>query len=71
MQLFRQLRIVVVKELLGFFPTECTNGTYGNGCQQRCGHCKDLKQCHHVNGTCLDGCGPGYDGEFCSLGMVN
>nr|XP_022308872.1 uncharacterized protein LOC111114722 isoform X2 [Crassostrea virginica] len=46
---------------------ECTNGTYGNGCQQRCGHCKDLKQCHHVNGTCLDGCGPGYEGEFCSL----
>ncbi|XP_078329800.1 uncharacterized protein LOC144624230 [Crassostrea virginica] len=44
---------------------ECQDGKYGDGCQMDCGRCRDLKQCHHVNGTCLSGCEQGYIGEKC------
>lgn len=44
---------------------ECPDGKYGDGCRMDCGHCTDLKQCHHVNGTCLRGCAIGYIGDEC------
>nr|XP_022308883.1 multiple epidermal growth factor-like domains protein 10 [Crassostrea virginica] len=44
---------------------ECPNGYYGDECKQACGHCKDLSQCHHVNGTCLNGCKAGYKEQNC------
>ncbi|XP_078329798.1 uncharacterized protein LOC144624229 isoform X3 [Crassostrea virginica] len=44
---------------------ECQDGKYGDGCQMDCGRCRNLKQCHHVNGTCLSGCEQGYIGEKC------
>ena len=30
----------------------------------------DDQQCHHVNGTCLEGCDVGYEGEMCVDGTV-
>lgn len=31
-----------------------------------CGHCHDSQQCHHINGTCLNGCASGYKGVKCT-----
>lgn len=47
---------------------ECTNNKYGDGCQTNCGHCLNMSQCHHINGTCFDGCDPGYEGQKCNQG---
>ena len=49
--------------------TECVDGFYGDGCRNTCGHCTDMTQCHHVTGTCLEGCNPGYMGNDCMQGM--
>ena len=46
----------------------CENGTYGNDCNNTCGHCTDKGSCFHTNGTCLVGCDPGYVGELCKTG---
>ncbi|XP_065928515.1 multiple epidermal growth factor-like domains protein 10 isoform X6 [Magallana gigas] len=43
----------------------CSRGYYGAECQQECGHCRDVTQCVHTNGSCLTGCEVGYDGETC------
>ena len=45
----------------------CENGTYGQECANTCGQCID-DFCFHTNGTCLNGCGPGYVGELCKTG---
>lgn len=45
---------------------ECNDGMFGDLRQSQCGHCLDLSKCHHVNGTCLDGCKPGYISKFCN-----
>jgi hypothetical protein len=47
---------------------ECDGKKYGAGCQDNCGDCLDYKQCHHINGSCLDGCDIGYVGDFCKTG---
>lgn len=39
---------------------------YGEHCSKLCGKCRDLKQCNHINGTCLHGCEVGYDGQTCT-----
>ncbi|XP_056002087.1 uncharacterized protein LOC125661665 isoform X2 [Ostrea edulis] len=44
---------------------ECDSRKYGEGCQYECGNCKDMGQCHHINGTCLDGCEAGFKGGKC------
>lgn len=49
------------------YDTACSNGTFGNDCTELCGHCKNYTYCHHINGSCLDGCKPGYIGDFCNL----
>nr|XP_022306415.1 platelet endothelial aggregation receptor 1-like isoform X2 [Crassostrea virginica] len=46
-------------------PWKCAVGFYGDGCQKQCRHCINMMQCHHVNGTCLGGCEPGYKGDNC------
>lgn len=52
-----------------FFIVECIAGYYGIECKSKCvGHCKDNKQCNHVNGTCDDGCKVGYTGSNCTEG---
>lgn len=48
---------------------ECTAGYFGLECKSKCvGHCKDNKQCNHINGTCVDGCKDGYTGSNCTEG---
>lgn len=51
-----------------FFVSECLDQTYGQECQQICGNCKNKEPCHHVNGSCPDGCDNGYYGNKCNLG---
>lgn len=50
--------------------TVCQNGKFGSNCLQSCGKCKGGSRCHHVNGSCFNGCSPGYNGTLCMDGMV-
>ena len=43
----------------------CEKGTYGQNCDEKCGNCVDLDDCNRINGTCLNGCSPGYFGALC------
>ena len=49
-----------------FFLVGCSNMTFGQDCNNTCGHCLNNDVCHHVNGTCLRGCNPGYHGDLCA-----
>lgn len=42
---------------------------YGPVCSQICGACINSTQCHHINGSCLQGCDPGYRGQKCDEGL--
>ena len=46
----------------------CNFGSYGLSCKNVCGHCLDEQTCDHTNGTCLNGCDPGYFGDLCITG---
>lgn len=47
---------------------DCDEGRYGMHCQYNCSrHCREEFHCYHINGSCLDGCAPGYDGPFCNI----
>ena len=52
----------------GFVLIACSNGTYGKECNHTCGYCLDQDECHHINGTCVKGCDPGYLGDVCKTG---
>nr|XP_034316168.1 scavenger receptor class F member 2-like [Crassostrea gigas] len=43
----------------------CEGGTYGAGCKETCGHCRDVNQCSINNGICLTGCNAGFKGDLC------
>lgn len=45
---------------------ECKNGYFGLECRSKCGHCLESKHCHHINGSCLNGCLHGYRGDLCN-----
>ncbi|GFR86485.1 hypothetical protein ElyMa_002469300 [Elysia marginata] len=47
----------------------CPRGTYGPGCGFTCSdHCAGrLRECNHIDGTCLYGCTLGYSGNLCNL----
>lgn len=47
---------------------ECPNQTYGLECKKICGNCKNKESCHHVDGSCLNGCDKGVYGEKCDIG---
>lgn len=49
---------------------ECSMKTFGENCSQPCGNCKDLEKCHHVNGTCIEGCDRGFRGLLCNEGNI-
>lgn len=49
--------------------TACSGGVYGQNCSLPCGQCLDNEQCHHINGTCMNGCGRGYQGLNCTEGQ--
>uniref|UniRef100_K1PHS8 Endothelial cells scavenger receptor n=1 Tax=Magallana gigas TaxID=29159 RepID=K1PHS8_MAGGI len=42
----------------------CDRGLYGSECNETCGHCRE-KQCSNINGRCLTGCDPDYQGDLC------
>ncbi|XP_052271480.1 multiple epidermal growth factor-like domains protein 10 [Dreissena polymorpha] len=44
----------------------CNAGSWGEGCQETCGHC--IGTCNPQNGTCNQGCEPGYIGATCMDG---
>ena len=46
----------------------CSDGTFGQNCTEECGECLGKEQCDHVNGTCVNGCNPGYYGITCTEG---
>ena len=46
----------------------CGNGTFGQDCTEQCGECLRKEQCHHVDGSCANGCNPGYQGLMCTKG---
>ncbi|XP_052682127.1 multiple epidermal growth factor-like domains protein 6 [Crassostrea angulata] len=43
----------------------CEGRSYGAGCKEACGYCRDVNQCSNINGTCLTGCDAGFKGDFC------
>uniref|UniRef100_K1QL38 Scavenger receptor class F member 2 n=1 Tax=Magallana gigas TaxID=29159 RepID=K1QL38_MAGGI len=45
----------------------CNKGFYGVDCNEKCGHCREVNQCHHINGTCLTGCAAGFMGNLCKI----
>lgn len=49
---------------------ECIAGFYGDECSSDCGHCLNNTACHHVTGTCVNGCEPGYKAPNCSIGIM-
>ena len=57
----------------GFIVTflECSFGKFGHHCKETCGKCLRGEKCHHINGTCMNGCDPGYYGTFCTKGISN
>lgn len=51
------------------FFLACDNGTFGKDCKNVCGECLVHDNCFHANGTCLNGCAPGYQGFLCKTRM--
>lgn len=60
----------IYKWCVYFCFTECDNGLFGRNCTSTCGKCVGAEQCHHINGTCLNGCDPGYKGADCTKGLL-
>lgn len=54
-------------QLLCLIIVECDRGSYGIGCNETCGQCRDVSQCSNVNGSCLTGCGAGFIGDLCEI----
>lgn len=55
-----------VSVFLGFFPVlVCPIGFYGIACNEICGNCRNVGQCHHITGACVSGCVAGYEGDIC------
>lgn len=46
--------------------TECSPGSYGANCLQKCGQCRGNSTCNMFDGSCPDGCSAGYIGSLCS-----
>lgn len=42
---------------------------YGENCSKSCGNCKNSQQCHHISGSCMNGCEKGYQGLNCNKGI--
>ena len=61
---FRTITVVYIL----FNYIECDSGTFGRECREICGKCKGNNPCHHINGTCMEGCHPGFIGLHCDQG---
>ena len=51
--------------------SECVNNTYGLDCTETCGNCLGSMPCHHINGSCVYGCAPGFTGDKCAQGILD
>lgn len=51
--------------------TDCDGKMFGESCNEFCGHCLGFEQCQHINGTCMNGCASGYEGELCTKGNTS
>lgn len=50
----------------------CETGKYGIDCRQRCSaFCHNSGICHHLTGTCKDGCKNGWKGAQCLEGTTS
>ncbi|XP_061194994.1 multiple epidermal growth factor-like domains protein 10 [Saccostrea echinata] len=45
--------------------SKCDGNEYGDSCNETCRKCMDSEPCHHVNGSCVNGCESGYQGNKC------
>nr|XP_034318918.1 receptor-type tyrosine-protein phosphatase alpha isoform X1 [Crassostrea gigas] len=61
---------ILIFLLFRCFADECKKGTFGNKCIKKCGKCLNITQCHQKNGTCLNGCKPGYQGRRCKRNCI-
>lgn len=52
------------------YSQECDGNKYGPRCSLNCGACINNKQCNHINGSCLEGCSPGFYGQKCDKGAL-
>jgi hypothetical protein len=44
---------------------ECMLGKFGQGCEENCPlNCYD-NECDYINGNCVEGCKPGFQGNKC------
>lgn len=48
--------------------SECIAGSYGENCNNSCGHCLNETACDHVTGICDVECDPGYQTPYCTEG---
>lgn len=46
----------------------CDDGVFGENCNTSCGRCISSEPCHHINGTCMNGCESGFHGWNCTEG---
>ncbi|KAL4217937.1 hypothetical protein ACF0H5_022676 [Mactra antiquata] len=46
---------------------DCDAGSYGNKCNNRCGHCDGDHSCNQQTGVCNHGCLNGFQGDMCTL----
>nr|XP_034322209.1 platelet endothelial aggregation receptor 1-like isoform X1 [Crassostrea gigas] len=49
---------------------KCSVGKFGQNCSYLCGNCLQKEQCHHINGTCLNGCVENYNGNYCTQAIA-
>lgn len=54
-----------LKKIIYILFLACDKGFYGHGCNETCGHCRDVQECSHINETCVKGCDAGYHEELC------
>ena len=72
---FLTITPLMLKSMLFFnfqkflFPKECRSGRYGIGCRNSCssGCAGSGNECDPVDGTCKQGCDPGYRDRRCHL----
>ena len=64
------IQVIIYSELIFKCYTVCDGNTFGQDCGEECGECVNDEQCHHINGTCLNGCKRGYKGQQCKQGNI-
>ena len=53
-----------------YFFVACEDGYFGDMCTQKCSeNCNQAGICNKTTGVCLDGCQPGWMGDFCDSGI--